>query len=198
MPPVIIAAGITAAAGAYSAKSAKRGTRRAETAAKSPFDSALIQGFLPPQLRGNIGGLAELRRNPGGMNPNIGAAIGPLLAMNSERIATDFRGIGANQAGAAARSNLPVSIKNALSSALDVAQSRAQRDSRRGALVDSEQLRRSDIASMLNAQLQFTQGGRGQVAQTITANNQINQQQTASQMAALGSIMQGAANYKKA
>ncbi len=103
---------------------------------KAPFESFDLQKFLPPSLRfGNTGeflrsgiqGIGDLIQNPGGLSPNVLDAIRPFLAQESENIATNFRGTRANQAGAAARSNLPVSIKNALASSLDVSEERAQR-----------------------------------------------------------------------
>ena len=173
---------------------------------QSPFDSNLIQGFLPPSLRqgqvggilqGGVQGIGDLIRNPGGLNPNVAQAILPSLSRTSENIATNFRGIGANQAGAAARGNLPVSIKNALSASLDVAQERAQRGARRSALTDSEELRRKDLSQvfqLLNTILQFTQSGRGGAITGIQASEGLNQQNFAANLASIGSILSGVGN----
>ena len=106
--------------------------------------------FIAPGLAGGLQGLGELLQNPGGLSPNISQAIAPRLAMESEAIGANFRGIREEQAGAAARGNLPVSIKNALASALNVSQERAQRDARRGAMTESEALRRQDTSQVLD------------------------------------------------
>ena len=124
---------------------------------KAGYESSLIQGFLPPWLRtGNIGGfmqsgiggIGELIQRPGGLSPTVADAIRPRLAAESENIAQNFRGIGAQQAGTLARTNAPVSLKGALESALNVAQERAQRGARREALTESEGLRRADLGQV--------------------------------------------------
>lgn len=158
--------------------------------AKAGFTSSTIQNFLPPSLRSGatgeflgagIQGIGDLIRNPGGLSPTVADAIRPRLAAESERIAQNFRGIGQNQAGAAARGNVPVSIRSALSSALDVAQSRSQRGARREALSESEVLRREDLnktLEILNIINQFITGrlgpslaGAGQGAQADAARS---------------------------
>ena len=118
------------------------------------FLSSTIQRFLPSALRNDrtgaitdagIQGIGELIRNPGGLGSNVAAAIRPRLAAESESIGTNFRGLQSQQAGSLERSNAPISLKAALSSALDTQQERAQRESRRGALQDSDRLRREDL-----------------------------------------------------
>ena len=174
-----------------------------DSSRRRPEGPSLIQSFLPPSLRirqtgpilqAGIQGIGDLIRNPGGLNPNVADAVRGRLAQESENIATNFRGIGANQRGAAARSNLPVSIKNALESALGVSQERAQRSARRGALADSEQLRRQDLQKtfdILNSILQFTSSGRSGAITGIEGASRLDQQNSASNMAFLGSLLSG-------
>lgn len=168
---------------------------------RAPFESGDLQRYLPAELRvGNTGpmigagvqGIGELLRNPGGLAPNVAEAINPRLAAESFNIAQNFRGIQSNQAGAAARGNLPVSLKGALSSALDVAQERAQRGARSEALTQSETLRRSDLEqvfNILNAILQFQQAGRGTATAGIGAGTALQSQQNAATMALLSSLL---------
>jgi hypothetical protein len=125
------------------------------------------------------------------MNPNISQAIAPRLAMESENIARNFQGLGQNQAGNAARSNLPVSIKNALASALGMGQERAQRDARRGAMVDSEQLRRGDLEQtykLLEQILGFANSGGNMALQGLGQNAQNAVQRQAATQQMVGSI----------
>ena len=174
--------------------------------AGGPFESA--EQFLPPQLRqGQIGdiltsgvqGFGNLIQRPGGLSPTVSEAILPRLAMESQNIAQNFRGIESAQAGAAARGNLPLSLKAALQSALNVAQERAQRGARQGALAESEQLRRADLErvfKILDAILQFQTSGRGGAIQSRSLDIEqqtIDEQRRASQMAALASILGTAA-----
>ena len=177
---------------------AERALRNFSTAG---FGSDEIQNFLPLSLRAGftepilaqgIQGIGDLIRNPGGLSPNIADAIRARLAVESEGIAGNFRGIRANQAGAAARQNIPVSIRAALESALDVAQSRAQRGARRGALQDSDQLQRSDLDQtfkILDAILQFTSSGRGQAIQGLGASAGASAQRRASNLTFAGDIL---------
>ena len=85
------------------------------------------RGLLKPGLTGGLQSLSDLLRNPGGLSPGVSEAILPRLSMESQTISQNFRGLQANQAGAAARGNLPTSIKAALEAALGTAQERAQR-----------------------------------------------------------------------
>lgn len=138
------------------------------------FGDPIIQGFLPGPLRSGstdpiiaagIEGIGDLVRNPGGLSPNVSEAILPRLSVTSEGIARNFRGIRGQQEGRLSRSNAPVSIRNALASALDVAESRSQRGARREALTDSESLRRLDLQAIfpiLDAITQLISSGRGQ------------------------------------
>ena len=170
-----------------------------------PFHESAIQGFLPfelrkaitgPILRSGIEGIGDLISNPGGLAPNVLDAIRQRLGVESENIAGTFRGIRSNQAGSAARSNLPFGIKNAVSSALDVAEARAQRGARRGALQDSDQLRRQDLSqtfAILDAINQFIGTRVGSATSERIAGQQIDQQNEASQLAFLGSLISSGA-----
>ena len=167
------------------------------------FTSRAIQSFLPgalrlqttdPILQSGIQGIGDLIQNPGRLAPNVSDAIRQRLATTSEGIATNFRGIRAQQAGSAARGNLPLSIRTALGSALDVAQSRAQRGARREALSDTDQLRRQDLSqvfSILDAILGFTSSGRGAGLQGLGQAAQSSAQRQASFQALLGSLATG-------
>jgi len=175
----------------------------------APFESNLIQGFLPPSLRfdqtgdflrSGIQGIGDLIRNPGRLNPNVADAIRARLATTSEGIATNFRGIGQQQAGRAARTNVPISIRSALQSALDVAQSRSQRGARRGALAESEELRREDLSqvyAMLDSMLQFISSGRGQAIPGLSAAAQSSAQRRAANLAFIGSLFSSDVFTKK-
>ena len=163
-----------------------------EDLSKAYYGGSLIQRFLPPALRHNVTGpilqggveqIGQLIRNPGGLSGSVSEAILPRLASESESIAQNYRGLQQEQAGAAARGNAPVSIKNALASALGIGEERAQREARRGALSESEQLRRTDVEQtykLLDAILQFISSGRGQGVQGLAAASGVGQARQAS------------------
>lgn len=110
----------------------------------------LTKRLIAPGLKGGLSGLADLMQNPGGLAPNVSEAINPRLAMESQSIAQNFTGIRQEQAGAAARSNLPTSIKGALDAALNVSQEGAQRGARQEAMSQSEALRRDDLKTTMD------------------------------------------------
>lgn len=182
------------------------GERELRNFSTARFNDPDIQGFLPnalrrqftdPILQAGIQGIGDLIRDPGGLNPNIASAIRPQLAMTSERISQNFRGIGQQQAGTFARTNAPVSIRTALESALNVEQSRSQRGARREALTQSEQLRRSDLSQtfdLLNSIFQFTQGGRGVGVQGLGQAAQSSVQRQAANQAFQASLIQSFAD----
>ena len=169
--------------------------------ATAPYASWESQRFLPPALynsntnpilNAGIRGIGQLIENPGGLSPTVGDAIRPQLANESQSIAENYRGIGANLAGSAARNNLPFSIKSALQSALDVAQERAQRSARNTALTQSETLRRSDLNqtySLLDIINQYLSSGRGQAIQGLQAQAGTTANQNATNMALIGSLL---------
>ena len=173
---------------------------------RAPYESSDIQRFLPPELRaGAIGpalesgmsGIAELLRNPGGLSPTVSDAIRARLSEESQSIAQNFRGIGANQAGAAARGNQPMSIKGALQSALDVAQERAQRGARNEALTQSDTLRREDLGQafkILDAILQFISSGRGQSIPGLARAADQSGNRQAAQLASIASLLSSGAS----
>lgn len=171
-----------------------------------PFGSRKNQDLLPkalrksttgPMLQDWIGQLGDLLKNPGGLSPTVSAAILPRLAMESESIAQNFRGIGENQAGAAARGNAPVSIKNALSAALDIAQERAQRQARMGALAESAALRREDIGqgfNLLDAIRNFLATQKGLETSVYGTRVQDSASRQAANTQMLGSLLSGLAS----
>ncbi len=173
----------------------------------SPFERRPIQKLLPPSLRlkqtggilqSGIQGIGNLIKNPGGLSPSVSGALNARLASESQNIAQNFRGIASQQAGASARGNVPVSIRAALESALNVAQERAQRGARQDALSESEGLRRQDLGQTFNimdAILQFVSSGRGQAVSGLGAAGQlslgqqtINNQSQAARTSAIGSL----------
>ena len=168
--------------------------------ATEPFEGFRVQRFLPPSLRSanttdtlrtGVQGIGELIRNPGGLSPTVSDAIRPRLAAESENIAGNFRNFQAENTGAAARSNTPVSLKDAVSRAINVAQERAQRGARRDALSDSDNLRRQDLSqtfSLLDAILQFIGSGRGQAVQGLGAAGGLEQNRKAANLSAIGSL----------
>lgn len=167
-----------------------------------PFGSSKNQGLLPKALRKKTTGpilqdwitqLGALIRNPGGLSPTVSQAILPRLAMESQSIAQNYRNMQGEQAGAAARSNLPVSIKNALASALDIAQERAQRDARFAALAQSDALRRQDIGQgfdLVSAIRDFLATQKGLGIQASGQQYAQGAQDKATNLAFLGSLMQ--------
>lgn len=169
------------------------------------YTSARVQKFLPPELRyqntgpifqSGLKGIADLLRNPGGLSPTVSDAIRPRLASESEQIATNFRNLSQEQAGTAARNNLPVSIKSALDAALGFSQERAQREARRSALTDSEQLRRSDTEQfykLLDAINQFLSSGRNAAVGALGQAAQSEASTDAATLAMIGSIASAAA-----
>lgn len=169
--------------------------------ANAYFESSDIQRFLPTALRtwstdpiliSGIKGIGDLVKSPGGLSPGVADAIRPRLAAESFNIAQNFRGIGSNMAGAAARGNLPVSIKAALEAALNTQQERAQRGARGEALMASESLRREDLMKIfpiLDAILQFTQGRQGGALQASSQLAQTAQQRQAATLAFISSLI---------
>jgi hypothetical protein len=176
------------------------GGSKTNRTAGARYENKRIQAFLPYELRSQftgpilergISGLDELISNPGGLSPNVSEAILPRLASESESIAQNYRGIQSQQAGAGARGNLPISIKSALQSALDVSQERAQRGARRDALTESEGLRRQDMGQLfklLDMLNQFTSSGRGTAAGASAASSQASGQENAAIMSAIAAI----------
>ena len=194
----LIAGGGAIAGGLLSKSKASRKLERLSSAA---FDTNTIQRLLPPELRANrtgaiidtgIQGIGDLIRNPGGLSPTVSDAIRPRLAAESESIAGNFRGIQAQATGAAARSNTPVSLKDAVARAINVAQERAQRGARREALSDSDKLRRQDLNqtfSLLDSILQFISSARGQGIQGLAAATGFDQREQASNLAGIGNLV---------
>lgn len=169
-----------------------------------------IQRFLPlalrapnidPTLNKGFAGIAELIANPGRLSGNVAQSIAPRLAIESSRIANDFSGMRANQAGQLARGNAPVSIKTALETMLARQEGAAQGELRRNALMESEQLRRADlgqtydilgaIQGLINPRLGVAGPLQGQMMAQSQQNAAANQAALASLAGALGNINWG-------
>lgn len=160
--------------------------------------------YLPPELRGagptigqGIQGIGELLRNPAGLGSNIESAIKPRLETEMRSIGQNFGNLRSEQAGAAARGNLPVSIKGALQKALNTNQMRAEGNARGNAIMESDQLRRGDLGQtyqLLDTILQFISSGQGQGMAGVNAANAIqsqqHQQSNAANTALIGSLLQ--------
>lgn len=176
--------------------------------ARAGYNNPRIQAFLPTQLQSQFSGpvlqnwmqnMGQLQANPGGLAPNISQAIAPWLSNESQSIATNFQGLGQNQASALARGNAPVSIKAAMQSALGLQQEQAQRAARNQAMTQSEALRRQDISSalpLLDALQQFTNSGRMGAIGGLGQTAQIAQQRQAANEAFIASIIQSLAGGK--
>jgi hypothetical protein len=162
--------------------------------------------YLPPELRSGVSGpligqglhgIGELIRNPAGLGSNINEAIQPRLGAEMRTIGQNFSGLRSEQAGAAARGNLPVSIKGALQKALNTNQMRAEGEARGNAIMESDQLRRGDLGQtyqLLDTILQFMSSGQGQGMAGVNAANSMRsmgqQQGNAANTALIGSLLQ--------
>lgn len=152
-----------------------------ESLSKAYYGGSLLQRMLPQALRAGqtdkilgagVQGIGNLIMNPGGLSPNVSDAIRPQQAMESQSIQQNFRNMQQQNAGNAARGNAPISIKNALSSALDTQQERSMRQSRMESLMQSGLLQRQDaeqVYKLLDTILQFMSSGRGQGVQGLAA-----------------------------
>lgn len=173
--------------------------------ATAGFGSGKIQAFLPlalqkqftePILGGGISGIGNLIMRPGGLSPSVADAVNPRLATESMRVAQNYRNLRSENAGAAGRTNAPLSLKNAINAALGIGESRDQGTLRREAYAESEGLRREDLGQtykLLDALLQFTSSGRGQAVAGLGGASQQSGQRQASQLALLGSLLSGSA-----
>lgn len=165
------------------------------------WDSERIQRYLPevlrsmnvnPALFAGLRGITGLLERPGSLSPTTADAIRPQLAQESQQIAQNFRNMGANQAGAAARQNLPVSIRAALDQALDVEHARAQRGAQQGALAQSAQLQRQDLENfyrLLEQMANFGVQSRGQGIQGLAASQGADANKQGAAMSTIGSLM---------
>jgi len=173
---------------------------RLSDTANAGFNSPDVQKFLPPGLQGSgpeiqagLKQIADLLANPGSLSPTVLEAIMPRLAQESQSIAQNYRGIQEENAGAAARSNAPTSIKNAVQAATGIAEERAQREARNNALSSSDILRRQDIGqtySLLNTIAEFINSGRGLSLQGQSVAAQESARRQAATQALLASILQ--------
>lgn len=119
-------------------------------------------GILPERFLGPIGrglqagslSLEQFFKNPGGINPQLSQAIAPLLALNSESIQRQTGASLAQAQGGLARSGLGSSgIKGALEAAIERAGTRDIATARQQAILQSEQLRRSDLETILETMM---------------------------------------------
>jgi len=174
---------------------------RLSSTANAGFSSPDVQKFLPPGLQGSgpeiqagLKQIADLLANPGSLSPTVLQAILPRLAQESQSIASNYRGIQEENAGAAARSNAPTSIKNAVRAATGIAEERAQREARNQALTSSDVLRRQDIGqtyNLLDTIAQFINSGRGAALQGQSIAAQEAARRQAAIQALFASILQG-------
>ena len=152
-------------------------------------------GIVDPFIRSGLQGIGQLIQNPGGLAPNVGAAIGPRLSIESERIARDTRGLQSQAQGNLARagqSNTP--FAQALNVALERAAARDQSVARRSALSETDQLRRQDLGQvfqLLQAQLSFLNSGRGIQSQALGQQFKASQTDRAANAAQLAGLVQG-------
>ena len=150
------------------------------------FRSKGIQGFLPEWLQmytgqgknkmqspfskglqGGTANLAELFSNPGGLGGNLAGAIAPRVAMESEMINRNTQGQASEAAGATARSGSGGGFAQALQASIQQAGARQKADSLRTGMMDSAQLRRQDLSSLLDTYkmlMEFTNSGRQALA----------------------------------
>jgi hypothetical protein len=173
------------------------------------FEGPALQNFLPEALRvrninpfldAGINNLSQLLLNPGGINPLLGQSTEERIQSETGLVNQNFENIKAEQAGQAARTNVPVSLKGALSKALDTAQARASREVTQNAVAESEDLRRGDVGqtfNLLDTILNFVSSGRGQAVGGLGAAGQLNlqaqnaqAQQNAALSAGIGSLAQ--------
>jgi hypothetical protein len=170
---------------------------------KAYYGGSLLQRMLPvalrtkttdPMLAKGMENISNLLNNPGGLSPTVSDAIRPQLAMESQSIGQNFQNLQQQNAGNAARGNAPVSIKNALASALDVGQERSQRETRLNALMQSGKLQRQDaeqVYKLLDIILQFMSSGRGQGIQGMASASQVGQKRQADQMSFVSDMIGG-------
>lgn len=188
----------------YTGPHLKGGIQKVFEHAARAQDYDAMGRYLPPELRGagpaigeGLQGIGELIRNPTGLGSNLESAIQGRLGTEMRSIGQNFNNLRSEQAGAAARGNLPVSIKGALQKALNTNQQRAEGQARGQAITESDQLRRSDLDQtyrLLDTILQFISSGRGQGMAGVNAANamraQGQQQSNASNTALIGSLLQ--------
>lgn len=180
----------------------KRRVREAsETAAVRRADRDLARfapelGPVRPAVATGLEGIASLIQRPGALSPNIASAIQPRVAMESEATARNFANLLQEQAGMAARTNLPLSFKNALAAGTGIAGERAQRDIRRGAMAESEGLRRDDLSQVYELLDRLMQA-RGLGAQEAAGRRGERRQEKASQLATYASLIGAFASGSK-
>lgn len=168
----------------------------------SPFESRGIQSLLPyslqyrntgDMLNNAIQEIGKLLASPGSTSENLSGNIAERLASDNAVIGQNYSNMAAEQSGAAARGNVPVSIKGALQRALETNERRARGDTMRGAISESEAKRREDLQqayNVLDMILQFLSSARGQAVQGTNAAEAISSQNSAADMASISALLQ--------
>lgn len=185
---------------------------------RGAFEARSTQKFLPDFLRTatgkrgerptefgrslsqSLGLLSQLFTNPGGINPELSQAIAPLLALQSQSIARQSEAELASAQGSLARAGLGSSgIKGALEAAIQRAGNRDIASTRMQAILQSEQLRRDDLAraeEMMRFLADFglqaknvKAGKKAQAASRDASREQASAQKTAATVATIGSIV---------
>ena len=154
-------------------------------------------GMVQPFLRSGLQGIGQLIQNPGALSPNISGSIAARLAMESEQIGRGTRGQMEEAAGGAARRNLPSTFAEALQRSIATSGNQQQADARRRAIMDSEQLRRSDLAQtfdLYNLILQFISSGKTGMAQGVAGMAGIAGQQNAANQAGIAGLVSALSN----
>lgn len=187
--------------------------------ANRQFNNIRIQKYLPFELWSDyymngqlhktdfsrsmgagVKNLGELFRNPGGLQGNVAGAIAPRLAMESDSIGRNTRNIQQEAGGSLARAGMGGGPwAQALNAAIQQGGARQMADARRGAMAESEQLRRQDLSRVMDMYqllLNFTTAGRNtalgvgtQSIQQGQINTQQQNQQQSGYLAALSAIL---------
>lgn len=164
------------------------------------FRSADRKSWVPTELGTGLtsgaSNLAELFQNPGGLSSNVSRAIAPRLAMEATQIAANQRNQMSEAKGRAARSGIGGGkFAQALESAIQNAGARNMATARQGAMLQSEQMRRQDLDSMLqyvqmliNGTLQGRNIQLGKSAQALDAQKAKSQEKSA-ELAAYASLI---------
>ena len=156
-------------------------------------------GLVQPFLQAGIKGIGELIQNPGRLSPNLSGSIAARLAGESEQIGRGTRGQSEQAAGAGARLGLPATFQEAIQRSIEMQGNRDQASARRGALMDSEQLRRQDLAQtfdLYNLILQFINSGKSGQSQAVAGMAGVAGAQQAGNQAGIAGLVQALSSAK--
>ncbi len=167
---------------------------------KTPTGKKFVWSDFGKSLNAGAANLGDLFRNPGGMSPNTSAALAPIFSQQSNQVARQTAGSMAEARGAQSRSGVASGgWAQALQAAIQNAGNRNLANSRGAAIAQSEELRRNDLATLIqhmqfmtNTGLQVSNLENGQRATSASisqASNQSKQQDRAATMAAIASIV---------